>query len=80
MTEHLSYETAGGGSLTANLCVRSNSAAVHLLRRKEGDVNFCPSISLLLPVVSVRVYDADDQRVVSLEFVPLPPSSQRSLG
>jgi hypothetical protein len=39
-------------------------------------------MSLLLSVVSVRVYDADDQRVVStlLEFVPLPPPSSRSLG
>ena len=48
----------------------------------EGDVNSHPSMSLLLHVVSVRVYDADDQRVVSefLEFVPLPPPRPRSLG
>src|SRR5262245_54161130 len=42
---------------------------------EEGNVNSHPSMSLLLPVVSVRVYHADDLRVVSqfLEFVPLPP-------
>jgi hypothetical protein len=49
----------------------------------EGvDVNSHSSKPLLLHVVSVRVYDADDQRVVStfLVFVPLPPPSPRSLG
>lgn len=68
--------------LPAGACVCAEIRRGPALAMTGGDVNAHSSKPLLLHIVSVRVYDADDQRVVStfLEVVPLPPPNPRSLG